>query len=279
MGLGAVEHLVVSAWNVAIFDFNGQAAARVAQKYGENVISIQGNAVLYEDQVKVFTEAWKKWQRINLGRPPILQPLFVEFQCPRTQREEITTLTEAYDLTSLCQCGRYSQPTESINPSCSHTATERALETRWDFCKPVAELDNGAPPQPDLLTIDVSLVSSIWSAYLALHFFRKNACKGGKLVFTSSSAGLYPSSEMLLYGAAKHGVRRQDNGSLARLLSVLIGHYFDTLWRGRSLHLLVVWVKDLLRDKIQSSPTPSVLAWSLRLSSAMHSGKLFPRRC
>lgn len=75
-----------------------------------------------------------------------------------------------------------------------------------DFCKPMEELENGAPPQPDILTVDVSLVSSIWSAYLAMHFFRKNFSKGGNLVFTSSSAGIYPSSEMVLYSASKHGV-------------------------------------------------------------------------
>lgn len=67
MGLGAAEHLVSSGWNVAIFDFDGTSVAQVAQRLGDDVISIQGNAAVYTDQVKVFAGAWEKWKRIDLG--------------------------------------------------------------------------------------------------------------------------------------------------------------------------------------------------------------------
>ncbi|KAF4955775.1 hypothetical protein FGADI_4347 [Fusarium gaditjirri] len=152
IGLGIAEYLVRSGWNVAIFDFNGQAAEEVAQRHQESTIHVKGNAALYADQVKVFIDSWQKWKRVDL------------------------------------------------------VVANVGFGDRMDFSKPAEELEDGAPAQPDLLTIDVSLVSSIWSSYLALHFFRKNACKGGKIVFTSSLAGLYPTTNMLLYGAAKHGV-------------------------------------------------------------------------
>ena len=46
----------------------------------------------------------------------------------------------------------------------------------------------------------------VYSAYLALHYFRKTEGGKGKLVFTSSMAGLYPAGLIPLYCAAKHGV-------------------------------------------------------------------------
>lgn len=80
MGLGVAEHLVRSGWNVAtsIFDFDGASAAQVVQKLGEGAISIQGNATVYSDQAKVFTEAWEKWKRIDLGIRFLLDRAFVD---------------------------------------------------------------------------------------------------------------------------------------------------------------------------------------------------------
>ncbi|KAH0831571.1 hypothetical protein AYO21_01775 [Fonsecaea monophora] len=77
---------------------------------------------------------------------------------------------------------------------------------RLDFCRPAKDFDRGAPQEPDSLVIDVDLKGVIWSSYLALHFFRKNPQKGGKLVMTSSSAGLYSAPDVSLYSAAKYGV-------------------------------------------------------------------------
>lgn len=54
--------------------------------------------------------------------------------------------------------------------------------------------------------IQVCLEGVINSCYLALHYFRKNANRSGKIVSTSSMAGLYPSTGLPLYTAAKHGV-------------------------------------------------------------------------
>jgi 15-hydroxyprostaglandin dehydrogenase (NAD) len=77
---------------------------------------------------------------------------------------------------------------------------------RIDFLKPVEEDASGAPPKPDVMVIDICLYGVVYSAYLALHFFRKNESKSGKLVMTSSMAGIYPAGTIPLYGAAKHGV-------------------------------------------------------------------------
>jgi len=77
---------------------------------------------------------------------------------------------------------------------------------RIDFTKPVEEDESGAPPKPDVLVIDICLYGVVYSSYLALHFFRKNESKMGKLVMTSSMAGIYPAGSIPLYGAAKHGV-------------------------------------------------------------------------
>jgi 15-hydroxyprostaglandin dehydrogenase (NAD) len=77
---------------------------------------------------------------------------------------------------------------------------------RIEFLKPVEEDASGAPPKPDAAVIDVCLYGVVYSAYLAFHFFRKNPSKTGKLVMTSSMAGIYPAGSIPLYGAAKHGV-------------------------------------------------------------------------
>lgn len=77
---------------------------------------------------------------------------------------------------------------------------------RADFCAPATETANGVPPRPDTTVIDVDFHGVVWSSYLALHYFRKNASKGGSLVMTSSTAGIYAISEVPLYAAAKHGV-------------------------------------------------------------------------
>ena len=66
------------------------------------------------------------------------------------------------------------------------------------------------PVKPDLATIEVDFVSVIYSMRLAIHYFRKNAVKGGKIVVTSSSGGLYPVPFIPQYSACKHGVRALD---------------------------------------------------------------------
>lgn len=60
--------------------------------------------------------------------------------------------------------------------------------------------------KPNTAALDICLTGVVYSAYLALHYFRKNPDKAGKLVSTASMAGLYPSLSLPVYTSAKHGV-------------------------------------------------------------------------
>ena len=67
------------------------------------------------------------------------------------------------------------------------------------------------------MVADICLTSAIWCSYLALHYFRKNGNKCGRLVFTSSQCGLYPGPTIPIYTAAKHGVVGLTRAMGARL--------------------------------------------------------------
>lgn len=58
-----------------------------------------------------------------------------------------------------------------------------------NFFATAEERADGSPPKPDTSVIDVCLNAMVYSAYLGLHYFRKNTSKSGRLVFTSSMAG------------------------------------------------------------------------------------------
>jgi 15-hydroxyprostaglandin dehydrogenase (NAD) len=64
------------------------------------------------------------------------------------------------------------------------------IPDRMNFYAPATSLlPNGAPAKPNELVIDVCLNAMVYSAYLALHYFRQNQSKAGKIVFTSSMCG------------------------------------------------------------------------------------------
>ncbi|KIW80062.1 hypothetical protein Z517_06677 [Fonsecaea pedrosoi CBS 271.37] len=77
---------------------------------------------------------------------------------------------------------------------------------RISFYKPQPDRADGTPPKPSTAVIDIDLLGPIYCAYLGFHFFRKNPDKSGKLIFTSSMAGIYPGPTIPLYTASKHGV-------------------------------------------------------------------------
>jgi 15-hydroxyprostaglandin dehydrogenase (NAD) len=61
--------------------------------------------------------------------------------------------------------------------------------------------------KPNLKTIEVDLLGPLYATYLALHYFRTNEPNtGGKVVITSSTAGLYGCPPQPQYGTAKFGV-------------------------------------------------------------------------
>ena len=67
VGLAVAERLAQTGWNIAIFDLNFAQGVQVATSLGENAIFVRGNAAVYDDQVKVFTHAWRKWGQVDLG--------------------------------------------------------------------------------------------------------------------------------------------------------------------------------------------------------------------
>jgi 15-hydroxyprostaglandin dehydrogenase (NAD) len=63
------------------------------------------------------------------------------------------------------------------------------------------------PPKLPLLVMDVCLTGVVYSTYLGMHYMRQNPGKsGGSIIMVSSAAGIYPSYQLPLYAAAKHGV-------------------------------------------------------------------------
>lgn len=74
----------------------------------------------------------------------------------------------------------------------------------------------GLPPRLETTVLDINLKSVITTAYLAVHFFRKQ--QGGALVMTASSGAIYPVPYLPMYAGAKHGVLGFTR-SIADLLS------------------------------------------------------------
>jgi NAD(P)-dependent dehydrogenase (short-subunit alcohol dehydrogenase family) len=75
-----------------------------------------------------------------------------------------------------------------------------------DFSRALPALPNGAPPRPNMLTVDVCLTGVIYTAYIALHYFRKVPLRHGSLILQASVNGLWANPRLVLYSAAKHGV-------------------------------------------------------------------------
>ncbi|KAJ5460936.1 uncharacterized protein N7458_002488, partial [Penicillium daleae] len=63
--------------------------------------------------------------------------------------------------------------------------------------------ENGDPKPLDLRTMEVDLTAVVQGCWIYKHFARKNASPGGKIIITSSVAGLYPSPINAQYCTAK----------------------------------------------------------------------------
>ena len=85
-------------------------------------------------------------------------------------------------------------------------AANAGIDDRESLYGPTAASEGGEPSKPDLTTVHVDLFSVLYGVRLSLHYFRKNAVPGGKIVVTGSSAGLYPLPPLPQYTACKHAV-------------------------------------------------------------------------
>jgi len=72
-----------------------------------------------------------------------------------------------------------------------------------DFYEPSTELP---PPEPSLLTSQVSCDGAIYTGYLAMHYLRQNSTPGGSIIMTSSASALYQAAILPIYCAAKYAV-------------------------------------------------------------------------
>lgn len=69
------------------------------------------------------------------------------------------------------------------------------------------EVVDAEDPSPlNTLTMTIDLEAVIQGTWLFLHYARRNKQPGGKVVITSSPAGLYPMDACPQYAAAKHAV-------------------------------------------------------------------------
>ncbi|KAL1972599.1 hypothetical protein VTN31DRAFT_7013 [Thermomyces dupontii] len=64
------------------------------------------------------------------------------------------------------------------------------------------------PSEPELKTLNVNLVGTVYTIKLAIHYLLKNPAEPsrGGITCTASNAGIYPLHIAPLYSAAKHGV-------------------------------------------------------------------------
>ncbi|EOD43914.1 putative 15-hydroxyprostaglandin dehydrogenase protein [Neofusicoccum parvum UCRNP2] len=82
----------------------------------------------------------------------------------------------------------------------------------------IYELPDGPEPaKPNLKLLDVNLVAVFYGLRLYRHYARVSGA-GGKMIVTSSSAGLYPFPIAPMYAAAKHGIVGLVRGAATKLL-------------------------------------------------------------
>jgi 15-hydroxyprostaglandin dehydrogenase (NAD) len=84
-------------------------------------------------------------------------------------------------------------------------ALNAGIDDKDDLSGPTADED-GNPRKPNLKTVEVDLNGVLYGIRLALHYFRKRGTQGGKILLTSSDAGIYSLPGVPMYAACKHGV-------------------------------------------------------------------------
>lgn len=66
--------------------------------------------------------------------------------------------------------------------------------------------DGAEPTKPVTKVLNVNLLGAVYGVNLALFYMRRNEKKGGKIIVTASTLGIYPFPAGPLYSASKHGV-------------------------------------------------------------------------
>jgi len=68
-------------------------------------------------------------------------------------------------------------------------------------------MDEGEPKKPNLRTLDINLLGTLYSIKLGIYYMRKNtAAQKGSIICTASNAGLYPFPIAPIYATTKHAI-------------------------------------------------------------------------
>jgi 15-hydroxyprostaglandin dehydrogenase (NAD) len=138
IGLGITEHLLSRGYRVVMADMNGVEGEKLSAKLGENTKFIKTDVIIYEQQAKLFKEAFE-WGGKRL-----------DFLAANAGIDDRQSLYE-------------------LNPQ---------------------ENEDGTPKELNLKTLRVDLDAVFQGIWLFKHYARKNATPGGKVMITSSAAGL-----------------------------------------------------------------------------------------
>jgi len=67
--------------------------------------------------------------------------------------------------------------------------------------------EDGEPEKPNLKTLEIDVIGTLYSIKLAIHYMRKNTGEQkGSILVTASNAGLYGFSIAPMYGTSKHAI-------------------------------------------------------------------------
>ncbi|KAI9811901.1 MAG: hypothetical protein M1827_005252 [Pycnora praestabilis] len=84
-------------------------------------------------------------------------------------------------------------------------AANAGVDDSQSLYQSLTEVDSVAQ-EPNLRTLQVDLVGPLHGVWLFAHYARRNKVPGGKIILTSSVAGIYGMATNPLYAAAKHGL-------------------------------------------------------------------------
>ncbi|KAG8631643.1 hypothetical protein KVT40_000783 [Elsinoe batatas] len=147
----------------------------------------------------------KSWRVAILDLQPPLEPL------PADTTLFIRTNCASWDSTASAFAEAW-----KWSPRLDFAALNAGIDDRDDI---FASIDPTTPPRkPNMLTLEVDLFGPYYGTKLAAHYMSRNERKGGKIVMTSSAAGLRGAPFCPQYCAAKHGVV-----GLARALGPVAG--------------------------------------------------------
>jgi 15-hydroxyprostaglandin dehydrogenase (NAD) len=84
-------------------------------------------------------------------------------------------------------------------------AANAGIDDRQSLYEGVPDI-HGPPPELNTDCIQVDMIAVLQGVWLLSHYARRNKVPGGKVVITSSGAGIYPMETNPQYTMAKHGV-------------------------------------------------------------------------